>query len=114
MRALKIAVIVMGVLIVLGTTGADRRDGAPVQSDRRCRVSARIARRCRRGAAGAGGNPHRRRSRRCGTGWRYSLQGGGADRVVLIDPRTGAVVGTDFAGALACGIGRLRLLRVPG
>ena len=28
-----------------------------------------------------------------GIGWRVQLQGGGPDRVVLVDPRTGAVAG---------------------
>jgi hypothetical protein len=90
MRALKIAVVVMGVLIVVGTTGlvvgiarrlvapavpvATWPASAPVVLDEPAgtRISAILAVRDRLAV---------------------QLQGGGADRVVLIDPATGSVAG---------------------
>jgi hypothetical protein len=90
MRALKIAVIVMGVLIVVGTTAlivvvVDRMSSprslvatlpASVAATLDEPAGTRIA-----GIAAA-------RDRLA-----IQLQGGGADRVVLIDPDTGAVTG---------------------
>ena len=90
MRALKIAVIVMGVLIVAGTivliVGV-----APV-GDRRRRPWLRAARRGDGGAGGAGGDAHPGIAA-VQDRLALQLQGGGGDRVVLVDPRTGAVAG---------------------
>ena len=95
MRVLKAVTIGMGVLILVGTTVVivtiARRMAA-----RRRRPSGRD-----RAAPGrAGGDAHRRRSRRCGDRLAVQLQGGGADRVVLVDPRFGRGDGADQPGAL--------------
>jgi hypothetical protein len=91
MRALKAAVVVMGVLILLGTAGlvvlVARRAGGPMTATAPSlpsrveavldepagtRIAVIVAVRDRLGV---------------------QLQGGGTDRVVLIDPSTGAVAG---------------------
>ncbi len=87
MRTLKIATIVMGVLIVIGTAGLvvgiARRSAVPsptlpglvsavLDEPAGTRISAIAAVRDRLAV---------------------QLQGGGADRVVLVDPATGAVAG---------------------
>lgn len=90
MQALKAVTIVMGVLIVLGTVTLmvllARRGAAPSAPAVAPGVAfsatlgepegTRIV-----GVAGAGDR------------LAVSLQGGGADRVVLVDPHTGAIVG---------------------
>ena len=87
MRFLKVLVIVMGVLIVVATTVlvvliARRIGGAPSVSAATASTvldepaGTRIV-----GIAAAGDR------------LAVQLQGGGADRVVLLDPRSGAVVG---------------------
>jgi hypothetical protein len=90
MRALKIAVIVMAVLIVLGTVGLvigiARRWSAPVASIATlpAPVSAVLDEPVGTHIAGIVAVRDR---------LAVQLQGGGADRVVLIDPATGAVAG---------------------
>ncbi|HVZ07368.1 MAG TPA: hypothetical protein VHC04_05590 [Rhodopila sp.] len=93
MRALKIAVIVMGVLIILGTggllVGIMRKAGAPTQP------LVPVA------ALPVGFNavlPEPEGTRIAGIAavadrLAVQLQGGGADRVVLVDPRTGVTAG---------------------
>jgi hypothetical protein len=87
MRALMVAVIVMAVLIVLGTTvlvvvaarrlgGATATAGAPMALQLGEPDGTRIV-----GIAAVGDR------------LAVQLQGGGPDRVVLVDPRNGAVVG---------------------
>ncbi len=91
MRALKIVVIVMGVLIVLGTTGL-RRSRSLGGGRRRWRllrqlpawVSAALDEPAGTRIVGIAAVRDR---------LAVQLQGGGADRVVLIDPATGAVAG---------------------
>ncbi|MGE0224214.1 MAG: hypothetical protein AB7F35_07370 [Acetobacteraceae bacterium] len=86
LRVLKIATIVMGVMIVLGTAGlfvAMMRRTAPPPA-----VSANLAAVLDEPAG----------TRIAGIvaiqDWlALHLQGGGADRIVLIDPRSGAVTG---------------------
>ena len=89
MRALKIAVMVMGVLIVLGTAGLvvgiARRSVAPVG----CRLPAASWLSVLDEPAGTRIAGIAAVSDRLAV----QLQGGGADRVVLIDPTTGAVAG---------------------
>jgi hypothetical protein len=97
MRALKVATIVMGVLIVMGTigliVGVARRASAPAVPVAGWPV-------------GAGGAPasvawvldEPEGTRIAGIATvrdrlAVQLQGGGVDRVVLIDPATGAVAG---------------------
>jgi hypothetical protein len=88
MRALKIATIVMGVLIVLGTSV----------------VLVTIVKRTMSGPAGMPEKPFvRELDEPAGTGivgiaavrdrLAVQLHGGGVDRLVLIDPASGAVVG---------------------
>jgi hypothetical protein len=94
MRALKIATIVMGVLIVLGTTGliiGVVRRASPAGPEAVLPVSGlpAIASSVLDEPAGthiAGIAAVRERLA-------VQLQGGGVDRVVLIDPATGAVAG---------------------
>ena len=88
MRVLTAATIAMGVLILLGTTvlvvtiihrAAAPRAGAaaaPIARDLHEPAGTAIV-----GVAGAGGR------------LAIALHGGGADRVVLVDPATGAVAG---------------------
>jgi hypothetical protein len=89
MRALKVAVVVMGVLIVLGTiglvVGIARRSGTPVAVATWPAVMAAVLDEPA-GTRIAGLAAVRDRLA-------VQLQGGGADRVVLIDPATGAVAG---------------------
>jgi hypothetical protein len=90
MRALKIAVVVMGLLIVVGTVGLVvgivRRSAAPAVSVAPWPVSARVVLDEPVGTRIAGIVAVRDRLA-------VQLQGGGADRVVLIDPATGSVAG---------------------
>jgi hypothetical protein len=91
MRALKIAVVVMGVLIVVGTValviGVARRSSAPVVAQ----VAALPA-----SVAAVLNEPegtHISGIAAVRDRLAVQLQGGGVDRVVLIDPATGAVAG---------------------
>jgi hypothetical protein len=94
MRALKIATIVMGVLIVAGTTGlivviAHRMSG-------RAAVSASVAGTSPASVAAVLDEPagtHIAGIAAAGDRLAVQLQGGGLDRVVLIDPASGAVTG---------------------
>jgi hypothetical protein len=90
MRALKIAVVVMGVLIVVGTTGLvvgiARRLTTPAVSVATWPASAPVVLDEPAGTRIAGILAVRDRLA-------VQLQGGGADRVVLIDPATGSVSG---------------------
>jgi len=89
MRALKIATAVMGVLILVGTTGlvvaVMRRPAAPA-----------VAPMAAMGAALLLEEPQGTRIAGIAAvadRLAVQLQGGGPDRVVLVDPRTGAVTG---------------------
>jgi hypothetical protein len=86
MRALKIAVIVMGVLIVAGTMGlvteVIRRLSAPAGSP--ATVAAILDEPAGTRIAGIAAVQDR---------LAVQLQGGGVDRVVLVDPRTGGLAG---------------------
>jgi hypothetical protein len=90
MRALKVAVIVMGVLIVLGTiglvVGIARRSSPPVApvAALPATVSATLKEPEGTRIVGIVGVRDR---------LAVQLQGGGNDRVLLIDPLTGGVVG---------------------
>jgi hypothetical protein len=88
MRALKVAVVVMGVLIVLGTVGLvvgiARRSAAPSVAALPASVSAVLDEPAGTHIAGIAAVRDR---------LAVQLQGGGADRVVLIDPASGAVSG---------------------
>ncbi|HBK07373.1 MAG TPA: hypothetical protein DDZ81_16220 [Acetobacteraceae bacterium] len=91
MRALKIAVVVMGVLIVVGTVGLvvgiARRSSAPVApvvAALPASVAAVLDEPAGTHIAGVVAVRDR---------LAVQLQGGGVDRVVLIDPATGAVTG---------------------
>ncbi|HEX2939780.1 MAG TPA: hypothetical protein VHO91_01955 [Rhodopila sp.] len=88
MRALKIATIVMGVLIVAGTMAlviaVARRSAAPMAAKLPASVSATLEEPAGTRIAGIAAVQDR---------LAVQLQGGGADRVVLVDPRTGAVAG---------------------
>lgn len=90
MRALKIMVIVMAVLIVLGTmglvVGIARRWSAPVASISTLPIPVSVVLDEPEGTGIAGIVAVRDRLA-------VQLHGGGADRVVLIDPATGAVAG---------------------
>jgi hypothetical protein len=90
MRGLKVAVVVMGVLIVLGTiglvVGIARRSGTPVVAVATWPVAMAAVLDEPAGTRIAGVVAVRDRLA-------VQLQGGGADRVVLIDPATGAVAG---------------------
>jgi hypothetical protein len=90
MRALKVAVIVMGVLIVAGTValviGVVRRSSAPVGPVATLPASVAAVLDEPEGTRIAGIAAVQDRLA-------VQLQGGGVDRVVLIDPRTGAVTG---------------------
>jgi hypothetical protein len=89
MRALKVAVVVMGVLIVVGTVGlvvgiARRGSMPPAQASLPVFATALLDEPA--GTRIAAVVPVRDRL----AVW---LQGGGTDRVVLIDPVTGSVAG---------------------
>jgi hypothetical protein len=91
MRALTIAVIVMGVLIVLGTValivGVARRSNGPAVPDAatsRAVIDATLQEPSGTRIVGIAMVQDR---------LAVQLQGGGGDRVVLIDPGSGAVVG---------------------
>ena len=88
MRALKIAVVVMGVLIVVGTVGLVvgvlRRGTAPLAGGFPAVVQAVLQEPAGTRIVGIAALPDR---------LAVQLQGGGVDRVVVIDPRTGAIVG---------------------
>ncbi len=95
MRALKIAVVVMGVLIVVGTVGLvvgiARRSSAPpvasalpVAAVMPASVASVLDEPAGTHIAGIAAVRDR---------LAVQLQGGGVDRVVLIDPATGAVAG---------------------
>ncbi len=90
MRALKIAVIVMGVLIVIGTMGlvigVARRASGPAVSVATLPASVSAVLDEPTGTRIAGIAAVRDRLA-------VQLQGGGVDRVLLIDPVTGAVAG---------------------
>jgi hypothetical protein len=90
MRALKILVIVMAILIVLGTmglvVGIARRWSAPVASVSPSPIPVSAVLDEPEGTRIAGIVAVRDRLA-------VQLQGGGPDRVVLIDPATGAVAG---------------------
>ena len=94
MRALKIATIVMGVLIVLGTTGliigVVRRTSKPVAE-----VIVPVAGLPAFVSAVLDEPPGTRIAGVVAVRERLAvqLQGGGVDRVVLVDPATGAVAG---------------------
>ncbi|HEY4041981.1 MAG TPA: hypothetical protein VGM32_09085 [Rhodopila sp.] len=90
MRALKIAVVVMGVLIVLGTMGLvvviARRSAAPMVAVAPPPASTSAVLNEPDGTRIAGiAAAHDRLA--------IQLQGGGTDRVVLIDTATGTVAG---------------------
>ena len=90
MRALKVAVVVMGVLIVLGTVGLvvgiARRSTPPVAAVTAppSTVSATLEEPAGTRIVGIVGVRNR---------LAVQLQGGGNDRVLLIDPLTGGVTG---------------------
>jgi hypothetical protein len=88
MRVLKIAVVVMGVLIVFGTVGLVigvlRRGASPPAGGLPAVVQAVLQEPEGTRIAGIAALQDR---------LAVQLQGGGVDRVVLIDPRTGAVAG---------------------
>jgi hypothetical protein len=88
MRALKIATIVMGVLIVLGTMTlvvlVARRSAAPSAGGMAVAVSAVLDEPAGTRIVGIAAVQDR---------LAVQLQGGGADRVVFVDSRTGAVMG---------------------
>ncbi len=91
MRALKIAVVVMGVLIVAGTAAlivavVQRIGGPPAPSGGGLprAIEAVLQEPAGTRIAAIATMPDR---------LAVQLQGGGMDRVVLIDPRSGAVVG---------------------
>ncbi len=90
MRALKVAVVVMGVLIVLGTVGLvigiARRSTTPSVAVGTWPTSMAAVLDEPVGTRIAGVAAVRDRLA-------VQLQGGGVDRVVLIDPATGAVAG---------------------
>jgi hypothetical protein len=90
MRALKIAVIVMGVLIVIGTMGlivvVARRIASPTAAAPSLLVSMAAVLDEPAGTRIAGIAAVRDRLA-------VQLQGGGVDRVVLIDPLSGAEAG---------------------
>ncbi|HQT78190.1 MAG TPA: hypothetical protein PLD10_14135 [Rhodopila sp.] len=88
MRALKIATIVMGVLIVGGTMAliivVARRSATPTVAALPASMSATLDEPVGTRIAGIAAVQDR---------LAVQLQGGGTDRVVLIDPRTGSVAG---------------------
>src|SRR5580692_9617322 len=90
MRALKIAVIIMGVLIVVGTTALivvvvhRLASPAPLAAALPASVAATLDEPAGTRIAGIAAVRDR---------LAIQLQGGGTDRVVLIDPATGAVTG---------------------
>jgi hypothetical protein len=90
MRALKIATIVMGVLIVMGTAGliigVARRVSAPAPTVATWPTSIAAVLDEPVGTRIAGIAAVRDRLA-------VQLEGGGADRVVLVDPATGSVAG---------------------
>lgn len=90
MRALKVAVVVMGVLIVVGTValviGVARRSTAPVSPVATVPRSLAVVLEEPQGTRIGGIVAVQDRLA-------VQLQGGGVDRVVLIDPKSGAVAG---------------------
>ena len=88
MRALKVAVVVMGVLIVLGTmgllVGIVRRSGAPIAPASVWAASVVLDEPAGTRIVGIAGVRDR---------LAVQLQGGGVDRVVLIDPVSGSMAG---------------------
>ncbi|HYZ23495.1 MAG TPA: DUF6476 family protein [Rhodopila sp.] len=88
MRALKIVTIVMGVLIVLGTMTlvvlVARRSAAPSAGGAAMAASAVLDEPAGTRIVGVAAVQDR---------LAVQLQGGGADRVVIVDPRSGGVVG---------------------
>ena len=89
MRALKIAVVVMGVLIVVGTTAlivvvVHRMSSPPLMAALPASMAAVLDEPAGTRIAGIAAVRDR---------LAIQLQGGGTDRVVLIDPATGAVSG---------------------
>ena len=90
MRGLKIATIIMGVLIVVGTTAlivvVVRRIAAPAPATASWPTSLAAVLDEPEGTRIAGVAAVRDRLA-------VVLEGGGADRVVLVDPATGAVAG---------------------
>ena len=90
MRALKIVVVVMAVLIVLGTTGSGDCDRSPlVGAGCACRAGARWVSAALDEPVGT----HIVGIAAVRDRLAMQLQGGGVDRVVLIDPATGAEAG---------------------
>ena len=100
MRTLKVATIVMGVLLVVGTLGLAvalmRRNTAAVPPAAAVTAPALAV------SPGGGGlaatltepeGTHIAAMMAIADRLAVQLQGGGADRIVLIDPRTGAVTG---------------------
>jgi hypothetical protein len=90
MRALKIATIVMGVLVVVGTMGliigVARRASAPAPFLTALPVSVAVVLDEPEGTRISGIATVRDRVA-------VQLEGGGVDRIVLIDPTTGAISG---------------------
>jgi hypothetical protein len=88
MRAVKIAAVVMGVLIVFGTAGLvvalATRHSAPPAIPASASLSVVLDEPAESRIVGVAAVQDR---------LAVALQGGGADRVVLVDPRTGAVAG---------------------
>ena len=89
MRALKVATIVMGVLIVVGTTVligtiAHRVAAPPPASLPAASLALMLDEPAGTHIAGIAA---------AGDRLAVQLQGGGGDRIVLLDPRTGSVVG---------------------
>ncbi|HEX3576441.1 MAG TPA: hypothetical protein VHU42_17730 [Rhodopila sp.] len=95
MRALKVAVVVMGVLIVLGTVGLvvgiARRSAAPSVAALPASVAALPA--SVSAVLDEPAGTHIAGIAAVRDRLAVQLQGGGADRVVLIDPASGAVSG---------------------
>ena len=93
MRALKVLTVVMGLLIVAGVavvvTTIVRRGSAPGPGP--VAWQARLDEPAGSAVAGIAA---------AGPALALLLQGGGADRVVLIDPRTGGVAGRVTLGSL--------------
>lgn len=88
MRALKIVTVVMGVLIVLGTMTlvvlVARRSAAPSTGEGAMAASAVLDEPAGTRIVGVAAVQDR---------LAVQLQGGGADRVVFVDPRSGGVMG---------------------
>lgn len=91
MRAVKIAAVVMGVLILLGTAGLItalvlRKPGGPAAGQAAVPASLNAELEEPEGSRIVGITT-------IGDRLAVALTGGGADRVVLLDPRTGGVAG---------------------